>query len=129
MRIRKLRTGRAWGSPAYTPPEVKIPTTVGEWELYSSMKGCGPAARALASGLNKAIVQLERTVRVNRSYEEMRTKALAAYKAHIEPVLRVHANCGAYDTEPRGIAAGKLATAATKLAGRDDEQQRLAWEF
>lgn len=130
MRDRKLKVRQAWGHSAYgDPPVVKMPTTVREWELYSTLKGCGVAARALTRGLSAAIADLERTVRTTDSYENMRRKYVAAFKKHFEPAAFAHGRCGASDTEPYGKGAGKLATAAAILAGRDYDRDRLAWEI
>lgn len=130
MKSRKLKTGRAWGRKAYDPPEVQIPTTTSEWELFSSMKGCGKSAQAMTKALNAAITDLERNVRLRDSYEQMRDKYVAAFKKHIQPAAYAHSKCGATDSEPWGKAAAKLARVATKLADRpEDDRNRLAWEI
>lgn len=129
MRDRKLKVRRAWGHGAYgVSPVVKMPTTVREWELFSTMKGCSVAARALTRGLSAAIADLERTMRPTDSYEDTRRKYVAAFKKHFQPAAYAHARCGASDTEPYGKGAGRLATAAAILAGREDDRDRLAWE-
>lgn len=129
MRTRKLNTRHAWGRPAtYTKVEIQIPTSVREWELFSSVPNCGVAAQAMAKGLNAAIGEVERTVKLNDGYDIVYRKALAAYKKHIDPVENANGRCGATDSEPHGKAVGKLAHAAGILAGLDD-WQRLAWDL
>jgi hypothetical protein len=128
MRFRKLHTSRAWGFSTHGDVKVELPTTLREWELFSSRKGCGKSAQAMTKALNAAITDLERNIRARDSYEEMRDKYVAAFKKHVQPTAYAHSYCGASDTEPWGKAAGKLARAAVILADREDDRDRLVWE-
>lgn len=44
----------------YEGREYRLPTSVCDWELYSTVKGAGTAARALTSKLKKCLTVLDR---------------------------------------------------------------------
>ncbi len=76
---------------------VDVPTTIREWELYSSVKGSGKAARRLTAAVITAI---------NEADERFGSLPVAkllgdVYKKHVDPVMSEFREFGATDTEPR----------------------------
>jgi hypothetical protein len=80
---------------------IPLPTTVRDWQLFSTMVGSGKAARNLTAALKAAFVKFDAMVASGSTV----FKALTAAGEVVNPVMRRYANLGAQDTEPRGVAA------------------------
>lgn len=82
---------------------MAYPSTIQDWQLYSSKPGAGVAARALTAALSRAVTAMKRGMSPS-----------AAYERFMVPVMSKHINFGATDTEPRNVAL----TALEKASGR-----------
>jgi len=77
------------------PVDLEIPESPEEWQLYTTEKGVGAAARDLV----RASVRALRSIRhdVGDSWSSAVDRAI---NTHLAPVLRQHAELGASDPEP-----------------------------
>lgn len=72
---------------------VTIPSTARDWQLYTTMKGVGAAAKALTDTLTTALRLGESRVDIENAMIE---------------VMRKYEDFGADDTEPRWVLANTL---------------------
>jgi hypothetical protein len=87
---------------------IKIPTTAGDWELYSTMPGVGKAARAMTTAIKKAIREFKARI----GQKDVPHLLGDVYEKHVSPVMSKYSSFGAWDTEPRYHAKQTLADAA-----------------
>lgn len=86
-----------------------------ELNLYTSMRGCGVAAKAISEALTLACRKLRNAEPRNISAA---TRAVGeVYYAIMNPVLASYAHMGAHDTEPRNKVAQVLIDEAKRSLG------------
>jgi hypothetical protein len=92
---------------------VNVPSTADDWQLYTVSMACGRAALALTSALVRVLKDIDQ--HVTQGYAPTPEGAQMLYRTVIEPVMSRYAKCGAYDTEPRGVAYDAIERTVRRL--------------
>ena len=71
--------------------QIDLPVTGEDWELYTSKKGCGAAARGMTRALKKAL----------KAYGAGERDA---WQRYMEPAFQEYREYGAWDSEPVWVA-------------------------
>ena len=98
----------------------QIPSTKEEWQLYSTMKGAGEAARKLTGALKRALNGFSREYgKTNHGMSNRGAGTLIGklFEQHIRPVMNEYASYGASDTEPREAASQAIVDHAKRCLG------------
>lgn len=85
-----------------------LPRSKEAWQLYTSVKGSGEAARKLTSALVKAEKEVRKGLKKVRTTRDAETVLGKAMWGIVGPVMSQYASQGASDTEPRCVAQGYL---------------------
>lgn len=108
---------------------ITIPTTARDWELFTTKKGVGVAARAMTSALKKALKGMPTMLKkMNKEHGaeglvKVYARALGAVKKkYIDPVAFKYSAMGASDSEPTRAAQQALIDfAKMAIYGATDE--------
>jgi hypothetical protein len=108
-------------------PAIKFPESSLDWELYQEQKSkraTDTAAKELTASLKKAIKALLGHIRFLGLRNPHQIKAVLdlTFREHMAPTMRAHAEVGADDTEPRGVALQAMNDAVKKEIGRVGER-------
>ncbi len=95
---------------------LSIPSTGGDWQLYTSSMPCGRPAHALTAGLKRALKAVDKaaarglalTIFNEREVEEL-------VETYVRPVMTKWSAWGASDTEPRETAYSAILDAVSAL--------------
>jgi hypothetical protein len=98
---------------------IKIPTSGRDWQLFTTVRGVGEAAKKMTKGLKKAITELTKLMREERTESVPEIAKMIGYvwKKHIETAMARCKGYGATDTEPRYRAAQALIDKAKQWLG------------
>lgn len=81
---------------------METPKTPEDWQLYTSKKGVGVAARSLTTALARLFKEADQ--RKHEGYGASRHTAGVLIEKHLRPIMEKYAKFGATDTEPRCVA-------------------------
>jgi 6-phosphogluconate dehydrogenase (decarboxylating) len=85
---------------------VQIPTTGGDWQLYTTSMACGKAARSLTAALKRSIRSFDRMTK-DRSVVNALADAYYCESGIYEKMDEL-SGYGAADSEPRWVAQNAL---------------------